>query len=481
MLSSWALYPIFRVLFFLITDPIPEDKRILISDKIINDASGLNETKHAGIFHVSKQNDQNLTALKNLVLDAGKTGKKLIPIGARHSMGKQSLAEGAIHIDLSGLNNISLEDNTVRVGAGARWKDVLKYLAPLGLSVEIMQSNADFSIGGTLSVNAHGWQPNRPPVNSSVLKISLMNKDGKIITCSRKENYELFKHVMGGYGMFGIIIEAWIKPVNNEILRSSHEVISVEKFSEKWSDLKKKNTRLAFGRLSLSQKNFFEKVLLTSYEPSGKISKEIPEYIPTIKSSLARAIFRSSLNSQRGKTFRQRMENLLGGEAGGVHSRANLMIEPVRIFTNNDKDKIDLLLEVFVPQKKFSEYTQKAKSIFEKQSDHLLNVTVREITKDNDSVLAYAKTDVFGLVMLFTIDRKSVDQEEQLRKQARELYDLSIQHGGSFYLTYRNYASHKQIHSSYPVLPKFLNAKKIWDPNEIFYSGFYEYLISNPK
>ena len=89
MLSSWALYPIFRVLFFLITDPIPEDKRILISDKIINDASGLNETKHAGIFHVSKQNDQNLTALKNLVLDAGKTGKKLIPIGARHSMGNK--------------------------------------------------------------------------------------------------------------------------------------------------------------------------------------------------------------------------------------------------------------------------------------------------------------------------------------------------------------------------------------------------------
>ena len=239
-----------------------------------------------------------------------------------------------------------------------------------------MQSNADFSIGGTLSVNAHGWQPNRPPVNSSVLKISLMNKDGKIITCSRKENYELFKHVMGGYGMFGIIIEAWIKPVNNEILRSSHEVISVEKFSEKWSDLKKKNTRLAFGRLSLSQKNFFEKVLLTSYEPSGKISKEIPEYIPTIKSSLARAIFRSSLNSQRGKTFRQRMENLLGGEAGGVHSRANLMISLLGFLPTMIKIKLICYLR-YLFHKKFSEYTKKAKSIFEKQSDHLLNVTVR--------------------------------------------------------------------------------------------------------
>ena len=86
----------------------------------------------------------------------------MIPIGARHSMGKQSIGSGAFHIDLSNLDSMKMEEGLLRVQCGAKWKDVLKFLAPLGLSVEVMQSNADFSIGGTISVNAHGWQPNRP-------------------------------------------------------------------------------------------------------------------------------------------------------------------------------------------------------------------------------------------------------------------------------------------------------------------------------
>jgi hypothetical protein len=473
----WGIYPALRVFLFLIIDPIPEDKKIHLDDQFLDDASGLNETRHAGIFRVSRQNDSNLTALKNLVLDAGKTGKKLIPIGARHSMGKQSLFQGSVHVDLSGLNEMKIEGDLLRAGAGARWKDILKYLAPIGLSVEIMQSNADFSVGGTLSVNAHGWQPNRPPVSSSVHQVSVLTKDGTIETCSRDQNSELFKHIMGGYGMFGIILEAWIKPVPNEILQSSHKVVKVEKFTENWNAMKKNNTRLAFGRLSVSESNFFDQVLLTSYQPTGEISKDNPQYIPTFKNSLARAIFRASLNSPRGKSFRQSMENLLGGEAGGVHSRANLMIEPVRIFSNNDADKTDLLLEVFIPQEKFAEFTNRAKDVLEHSSGNLLNVTVREITKDNDSVLSYAKTDVFGLVMLFTIKHQS-QEEARLSKQAQSLYDLSIELGGSFYLTYRNFAQPAQVLAAYPELPKFMEAKMKWDPEEIFYSGFYQYLKS---
>ena len=473
----WAIYPVLRVFLFLILDPIPEDKKIHLDDQSLDDASGLNKTKHEGIFYADKRKDPKLAGLRELVVNAGKSGKKIIPVGARHSMGKQSLFQGAVHIDLSGLNEMKIEGDLLRVGAGTRWKDVLKFLAPLGLCVEIMQSNADFSVGGTLSVNAHGWQPNRPPVCSSVHQISLLTKGGKIETCSRDQNTELFQLVMGGYGMFGIILEAWIKPVPNEILQSSHKVVKVEQFTENWTEFKKNNTRLAFGRLSVSETNFFDQVLVTSYQPTGKISNDAPEYIPTFKNSLARAIFRASLNSPRGKSFRQSMENLLGGEAGGVHSRANLMIEPVRIFSNNDTDKTDLLLEVFIPQEKFAEFTNLAKGVLEHNSGNLLNVTVREITKDNDSILRYAKTDVFGLVMLFTVKHES-QEEENLRKQAQSLYDISIKLGGSFYLTYRNFAKPAQVLAAYPELPKFLKAKIKWDPQEIFYSGFYQYLKS---
>ena len=479
-LIFWFLYPALRVCFFLITDPIPEDRTFTLSELAINDASGLNETKHGGIIRLNKDLNQSINILTNSLARSKAENKKIIPIGARHSMGKQSIMQNAIHIDLSPLNGMKMENGLLRVQAGARWKDVLQFLAPLGLSVEIMQSNADFSIGGTLSVNAHGWQPDRPPVASSVQKITLFTAKGEIIPCSREENNELFKHAMGGYGLFGIILEAWIKPVPNEILRSSHQVYHYKDFSKEWNKMKGNPVRLAFGRLSVAQETFFDQVLLTHYVTTGQISTQPGEYDISFRNSIARAVFRASLNSNRGKSFRQWMENFLGGEAGGVHARVNLMLEPVHVFTNNDDQKTDMLVEVFIPQEKFSDFIQEAKKILQYHSDTLLNVTVREIKKDTDSALPYAQNDMFGLVMLFTIEQNK-KAEGFLKKQICALFDASLNQGGTFYLPYRNYATPSHFTKGYPALQAFLTAKKKWDPMETFYSGFYDYLLESYK
>ena len=237
----------------------------------------------------------------------------------------------------------------------------------------------------------------------------------------------------------------------------------------------------------MAPETFFQQVLLTSYQTTGEISKLPAEYEPTPKTSLARAIFRASLNSARGKSFRQWMENLIGGEAGGTHSRANLLIEPVRIFTNNDKDKTDILVEIFVPQEKFADFISLAREVMRNQADSLLNVTIREISQDEDTALPYAKKDMFGLVMLFTIDRTE-EAEKALLPSVSRLIELALKHGGTFYLPYRNYANSKQMLQAYPELENFISLKKKEDPKEIFASDFYAYLLQavnqinpNPK
>ena len=185
----------------------------------------------------------------------------------------------------------------------------------------------------------------------------------------------------------GIILEAWIKPVPNEILRSSHKIIHFQNFTQEWNKMKEKPVRLAFGRLSVSQNTFFEQMLLSTFETTGQISTEHAEYNVSLKNSIARAIFRASLNSRRGKSFRQWMENLLGGEAGGTHSRANLLIEPARVFANNQDGKTDLLVEVFIPQENFADFIPDAKTVLHDQTHNLMNVTVREINKDIDTAM----------------------------------------------------------------------------------------------
>ncbi|NBU86452.1 MAG: FAD-binding oxidoreductase [Verrucomicrobia bacterium] len=162
---------------------------------------------------------------------------KIMPMGARHSMGKQSFQEGAILLNTLSMNGMEMDEELLKVQAGARWFEVINFLGSKGMTVEIMQSNADFSVGGTLSVNAHGWQPGRPPVSSSVEKISVITVNGEVQICSRTENRELFRHILGGYGLFGVILEAWIHPVPNQILQSTSREVTTEHFPQVWKKI----------------------------------------------------------------------------------------------------------------------------------------------------------------------------------------------------------------------------------------------------
>ena len=121
----------------------------------------------------------------------------------------------------------------------------------------------------------------------------------------------------------------------------------------------------------------------------------------------------------------------------------------------------------------FSIFVKKAASVIQQEYDSLLNVTVREIAKDVDSALPYAREDMFGLVMLFTIDR-TLEDEEGIAKMAGQLIDLADSLGGTFYLPYRNFATNEQIRRSYPSFSAFLAKKEELDPGEIFNSGFYQ-------
>lgn len=106
--------------------------------------------------------------------------------GRRHSMGGQTLLDQSIHLDMLPLSHVTYNPKThvVTVGAGATWKKVQNILDPLGRSVKVMQSDNVFTVGGSLSVNAHGWQVGYPPISSTVLKLKVITADGKIRTLS---------------------------------------------------------------------------------------------------------------------------------------------------------------------------------------------------------------------------------------------------------------------------------------------------------
>ena len=111
--------------------------------------------------------------------------------GGRYSMGGQVAIRDGLHLDMRGMDRMLFLDMTtpcVRVQAGMRWRRLQAYLDPHELSVKTMQSYANFTVGGAVSVNAHGRYVGNGPVGNSVRALQLVLADGSVVEASRTEN-----------------------------------------------------------------------------------------------------------------------------------------------------------------------------------------------------------------------------------------------------------------------------------------------------
>ena len=102
----------------------------------------------------------------------------------------------------------------------------------------------------------------------------------------------------------------------------------------------------------------------------------------------------------------------------------------------------------------------------------LLNITLRNVATDRDTFLRYARTEVFGLVMLFH-QKRDADAEAAMRDLAHELIDAALDCEGTSYLPYRLHATPEQFARAYPQAAAFFEAKRRHDPAEIFQNEFY--------
>ena len=70
----------------------------------------------------------------------------------------------------------------------------------------------------------------------------VMLADGSVSTCSLSENTDLFRHVVGGYGLFGVVLEATLDIVDNAVYRTSREIIKSDDFPKYFSEVLEPNT-----------------------------------------------------------------------------------------------------------------------------------------------------------------------------------------------------------------------------------------------
>jgi FAD/FMN-containing dehydrogenase len=447
----------------------------------INDASHLNKTAVYGIVKVSTVED-----IQNAVQFAREHKLKVTAAGSRHSMGGHTFVKDGLVLDMRGFNQVRLDkrNKILNVETGATWKQLQLYLDPYGLSVKAMQSINIFTVGGTLSVNAHGIAHNPGQIAPTVRSFRILLSNGEIKNCSPTENAELFHHALGGYGLMGIILDVDLDVVDNEMYVWKTHYMDYKDFADYYKTNVDGDSRigLAYGRLSMSPTTYLRETAIHTYEKTHTQVPVVPLKLPGYV-WLDRFIINFSKTGDFGRRAAEkyaepRIHNCvsrneaMSREEGCFVSRNQEMYDSMDYLENRLRDA-DILQEYFIPREKMPQFVDGLRAIVKDDGANLINVTIRIVHKDDITTLNYAKQDMFAYVLYF--NQKFNERESQiLQKTTSDLIDLAIGLDGTYYLPYQLFYSKDQLRRAYPRIDEFFAAKKTYDPDELFSNKFYE-------
>lgn len=440
----------------------------------LNDASQLSETPIFRHVVVKEMPGEALVGALRAELKAAEAAGRPVNIGAaRHSMGGQAIPRDG-HAITFDFPMVSFEPGaeTYTVQAGTRWHQVIGALDPFGMSPKVMQSNADFGVASTFSVNAHGWPMPFGPMGSTVRSVRMLLADGSLVTASRSENSELFAAAMGGYGLIGLITELEVEAVPNALLAPSFQTMPAADFADAFVATASGTVPMAYGRLNIDREGFFDDAMLVTYAP---VAGDIPPVQGSgFLSKASRAIFRAQPGNEWVKRRRWGVETGIGAWLAGPTSRSSLMNEPVITLDDGDPTRTDILHEYFVAPERFGEFVAAAKQIIPGSYQELLNITLRWVAQDPVSLLSYAPLGPrIASVLLFS-QEMTARAEADMARMTGELIEAVLAIGGSYYLPYRPHATVDQFRRCYTRSEEFVALKRQVDPGLRFRNALWD-------
>ena len=146
---------------------------------------------------------------------ANRTGVVVALRGKGHTQAGQSLTGGGVQIDMQGVDAIGPVDEerrTLRVQAGATWREVVGHLGPRGWLPVVLTNNLDTTVGGTLATGGVGQSSHLYGTQANnVDELEVVTGYGRVLRCSATENASLFDATRAGLGQFSVITEARIR------------------------------------------------------------------------------------------------------------------------------------------------------------------------------------------------------------------------------------------------------------------------------
>ena len=451
----------------------------------VDDVSRMNATEVSRIFMVRNTDD-----VKHVLHLARLQGVSVSMRGTKHSMGGHTIAEHGFVMDMARMDHMEYdqERSVVRLGPGALWSKVVFYLNRFGKSPRTLQSYSTFSVGGSLSVNAHGITSD-DTVQQSVTSLTVVMWDGTELVCRRDGDVgqrELFSLVLGGYGMFGVIVEVEMKVEENVHLWSEMIDCSVEEFPILYGNLlTSEDVNIKLGRLdTVTAERCQIFVFRRQTEEGMRTVSDLP-LAPRQMSRSSQLIYKWILPG--GKFLRSIIENaaykaLDWSEENERNQLIYESCEPLaRLYSPfHELEDTFILQEFFIPKESFSCWITKAKPIISGKYENvtLLNCTIRFVKEDKTTLLSYARSSQgsYAFVLYYRL-KNTPEADKVLGGLHTQLAEISMKVGGTFYLPYRHHYSAEQLQRAYPKISNFFEKKIQYDPHGLFRSKWSDHYM----
>lgn len=409
--------------------------------------------------------------------------------GGRHAMGGHQFIEGGCVLDLRGLNRVidfDRERGLITVQGGATWPELMRaYLGQQAGSsqqwgLRQKQTGADaLTVGGAIAANIHGRGLNFAPFSMDVESLQIVTASGELVVCSRRQEADLFRLVVGGYGLFGVIVSATLRLVPRQKVQRVVELLTVTDLMRAFE------ARIAQGytygdfqfATDPSRRGFLHDGVFSCYRPV-----ELGRPIGANQIRLAQQDWRRLLYLAHVNKHQAYMEfaDFYLRSSGQIYWNDT---HQLNIYLDDYHRELDghlqahvpgteMITELYVPRDRLSAMMSAIREDFLAHRVDFIYGTIRLIRRDADAFLKWATQDYACVIFNLHVDHDR-NGIAKAGENFRRLIDRAIEFGGSYFLTYHRFARRDQMISCYPEFPQFLEHKRRWDPKERFASDWY--------
>ena len=433
----------------------------------------------------------SLESIQAAIAVAQSEGKSLSIAGGRHAMGAQQFGGDTVLLDTVPMNRVLDFDATaglITVEAGIYWPELIAAIrqadredAPQWAIAQKQTGGDRMSIGGALAANVHGRGLSMRPIIADVESFVLVDPEGEARNCSRTENAELFRLVIGGYGLFGVVYSVTLRLVPRQKLQRAVSVIDIEELMPAFEQ------RIADGFLygdfqysiDDSSDNYLTRGVFSCYQP---VSPDTP--IPENQRELTVDDWRRLIlyaHANKPQAFAEYVAHYLATDGQVYWSDLHQLgyyeenyHRALDQYLGASAPATEVITEIYVPRNSLAAFMHDVAADFRQNKTEVVYGTIRLVERDEESFLAWAR-ESFACIIFNLHVTHTPEGQADAAAAFRRLIDRAIQYGGSYYLTYHKHATRSQVEQCYPQLPEFLRLKQHYDPAERFQSNWYRH------